>query len=121
MKVSTGFGERWLGQIGEQARRAEDAGFDVISTGELKHNSILALTIAAEHTERVEISSMTMAFPRSPMIMAQSAWDIQEFSKGRLNLGLGSQVKGHNIRRFGGTWSPPAPRGPRSLRCQASR
>jgi len=110
MKVSTGFGERWLGQIGAQAKAAEDAGFDVISTGELKHNSVLALTIAAEHTERVEISSMTMAFPRSPMVMAQSAWDIQEFSKGRLNLGLGSQVKGHIIRRFGGTWSPPGRR-----------
>jgi len=110
MKVSTGFGERWLGEIGAQARSAEEAGFDVVSTGELKHNSVLSLTIAAEHTERVELSSMTMAFPRSPMIMAQTAWDLQEFSKGRLNLGLGSQVKGHNIRRFGGTWSAPGRR-----------
>lgn len=110
MKVSTGFGEQWLAAIPEQARLAEEAGFDVISTGELKHNSVLSLTLAAEHTERIELSSMTMAFPRSPMVMAQTAWDLQEFSKGRLNLGLGSQVKGHNIRRFGGTWSPPGRR-----------
>ena len=44
------------------------------------------------------------------MVMAQSAWDMQELSKGRIYLGLGTQVKGHNIRRFGGTWSPPARR-----------
>jgi probable F420-dependent oxidoreductase len=110
MKVTTSFGETWLGAIPERVRRAEAAGFDGISTGELKHNSVLALVMAAEHTERVEISSFTIAFPRSPMVMAQAAWDLQEFSKGRINLGLGSQVKGHNIRRFGGTWSPPGRR-----------
>jgi probable F420-dependent oxidoreductase len=110
VKVGTGFGETWLAAIPERVRAAEAAGFDVISTGELKHNSVLSLTLAAEHTERVELSSITIAFPRSPMVMAQTAWDLQEFSKGRLNLGLGSQVKGHNIRRFGGTWSPPARR-----------
>lgn len=111
MKVFTGYGEVWLGDVREQVQRAEAAGFDGVSTGELKHNSILALTLAAEHTERVEIAtSVTIAFPRSPYVMAQTAWDLQEFSKGRINLGLGSQVKGHNVRRFGGTWTPPARR-----------
>jgi probable F420-dependent oxidoreductase len=111
MKVGTGFGETWLGNVPDQVRRAEAAGFDSVSTPEMKHNSILALTIAAEHTERMELcTGVTIAFPRSPMVMAQSAWDLQQFSKGRINIGLGSQVKGHNIRRFGGTWSPPARR-----------
>ena len=110
MKVMTGFGETWLGAVPERVRRAEEMGFDGVSTGELKHNSVLSLTLAAEHTERIELSTTTIAFPRSPMIMAQTAWDLQEFSKGRINLGLGSQVKGHNIRRFGGTWTPPARR-----------
>lgn len=111
MKIETGYGETWLGEVPDRARRAEAAGFDSISTGELRHNSVLSLTLAAEHTERVELcTGVTIAFPRSPMVMAQTAWDLQEFSKGRINIGLGSQVKGHNIRRFGGTWSPPARR-----------
>jgi probable F420-dependent oxidoreductase len=44
------------------------------------------------------------------MVLAMEAWDIQHLSGGRFSLGLGSQVKGHNERRFGGTWSAPAPR-----------
>ena len=111
MKVTTGYGETWLGNVKETVQRAEAAGFDGISTGELKHNSILSLTLAAEHTERMELATaVTIAFPRSPYIMAQTAWDLQEFSKGRINIGLGSQVKGHNLRRFGGQWTPPAKR-----------
>ena len=111
MKLITGFGETPLGNIKAQVQRAEAAGFDGITTGELKHNSILALTLAAEHSEKLELSTgVTIAFPRSPMIMAQSAWDLQVFSQGRIDLGLGSQVRGHNIKRFGGTWTPPAKR-----------
>ena len=106
MKVETGYGETWLGNIPDRVRRAEEAGFDAITTGELKHNSILALTLAAEHSEQIELcTGVTIAFPRTPMIMAQTAWDLQEFSKGRINIGLGSQVKGHIERRFGGTWT----------------
>ncbi len=111
MKVETGYGETWLSNIPDRVRSAEEAGFDAITTGELKHNSILALTLAAEHSERLELcTGVTIAFPRTPMIMAQTAWDLQEFSKGRINIGLGSQVKGHNERRFGGTWTSPAKR-----------
>ncbi|MDP6581632.1 MAG: TIGR03617 family F420-dependent LLM class oxidoreductase [Vicinamibacterales bacterium] len=111
MKVETGYGETWLSNIADRVRRAEEAGFDAITTGELKHNSVLALTLAAEHSERLELcTGVTIAFPRTPMIMAQTVWDLQEFSKGRINIGLGSQVKGHNVRRFGGTWTSPAKR-----------
>jgi transposase len=38
------------------------------------------------------------------------AWDIQAISNGRFRLGIGSQVKGHNERRFSTPWSAPAPR-----------
>jgi probable F420-dependent oxidoreductase len=111
MKVETGYGETWLNGIADRVRSAEAAGFDAITTGELKHNSTLALTLAAEHSERMELcTGVTIAFPRSPMIMAQTVWDLQEFSKGRINIGLGSQIKGHNVRRFAGTWTSPAKR-----------
>ena len=110
MKVITGVGG-WPAEIAEQARAAEAAGFDTITCGELSHDSMLTMTVAATATERVGLqTSVTIAFPRSPMVLAMEAWDIQHLSKGRFVLGLGSQVKGHNERRFGGTWSAPAPR-----------
>ena len=51
MKVETGYGETWLGNVPDRVRAAEEAGFDAITTGELKHNSVLSLTLAAEHTD----------------------------------------------------------------------
>ena len=110
MKLVTGVGG-WPKAAPEAARRAEEQGFDVVTCGELAHDSMLTMALAATTTERVELqTSVTIAFPRSPMVLAMEAWDIQHLSGGRFSLGLGTQVKGHNERRFGGTWSPPAPR-----------
>jgi probable F420-dependent oxidoreductase len=110
MKLVTGIGG-WPKQAIEAARAAEQDGADIVSCGELAHDSMLVMALAATATERVELqTSVTIAFPRSPMVLAMEAWDIQHLSAGRFSLGLGSQVKGHNERRFGGTWSPPAPR-----------
>jgi alkanesulfonate monooxygenase SsuD/methylene tetrahydromethanopterin reductase-like flavin-dependent oxidoreductase (luciferase family) len=53
---------------------------------------------------------LAIAFPRSPMTVANMGWDLQSFGNGRFQLGLGTQVKGHNERRFSVPWSPPAPR-----------
>ena len=110
VKLVTGVGG-WPSRAPEQARRAEDQGYDIATCGELAHDSMLTMALAATTTERIELqTSVTIAFPRSPMVLAMEAWDIQQLSKGRFSLGLGSQVKGHNERRFGGTWSAPAPR-----------
>ena len=60
---------------------------------------------------RIELgTSIAVAFPRSPMVLAHIAWDLQKASGGRFILGLGSQVKGHNERRFSVKWEAPAPR-----------
>ncbi|XOV87838.1 MAG: TIGR03617 family F420-dependent LLM class oxidoreductase [Pseudomonadota bacterium] len=110
MKLGTGVGG-WLSGVAATAQRAEAAGYDYISCGELSHDSILTMTVAAGATERIDLqTSVTIAFPRSPMVLAMEAWDLQAYSRGRFSIGLGSQVKGHNERRFGGTWAPPAPR-----------
>ena len=110
MKVVTGVGGV-PESIASQASSAEASGFDVATCGELAHDSIVTMTIAATATEKIDLqTSVTIAFPRSPMVLAMEAWDLQRLSKGRFTLGLGSQVKGHNERRFGGTWSAPAPR-----------
>ncbi len=80
-------------------------------TVELGHDPLMPLALAALATSRVELTpSVVVAFPRSPTVLAQHAWDIQANSGGRFVLGLGSQVKGHNERRFGIAWTPPAPR-----------
>ncbi len=110
MKIGTGVGG-WLAGVADGARAAEADGYDFLSCGELAHDSILTMTVAAGATERIELdTTVTIAFPRSPMVLAMEAWDLAHYSKGRFNIGLGSQVKGHNERRFGGTWSAPAPR-----------
>ena len=110
MKVITGVGG-WPSAVPAQAERAEADGFDCITCGELAHDSILTMTVAATATKSIGLqTSVTIAFPRSPMVLAMEAWDLQQLSKGRFTLGLGSQVKGHNERRFGGTWTAPAPR-----------
>jgi probable F420-dependent oxidoreductase len=95
----------------EQARRAEDLGFDGAWTSEARHDPFLPLILAAEHTTRLTLgTSIAVAFGRSPMAMAQTAWDLQRFSGGRFTLGLGTQVKGHIERRYGLTWDSPGPR-----------
>lgn len=110
MKVTGGVGG-WPSSVGAQAKAAEQAGYDIIGCGELSHDSIITMTLAAAATERIGLqTSVTIAFPRSPFVLAMESWDIQQLSRGRFTIGLGSQVKGHNVRRFGGTWTPPGPR-----------
>lgn len=112
MKVEAGFGGGWLGGVAAEAKRLESLGYDGITTGEVKHEITTRWTLACAATERVEVgTSVMIAFPRSPFVVAQQAWELQELTKGRVNLGLGTQVKGHNERRFSsGKWAPPAPR-----------
>ena len=119
MKVGTGIGGAvrlegpnvggWLGTVPGNVREAEDAGYDFVSCGEQNHDSILTMTMAAASSSRVELqTSVTIAFPRSPFVLAMEAWDIQNLSQGRFALGLGSQVRAHNERRFSTPWNAPA-------------
>lgn len=97
-----------LGQMPALAHFADDLGFDGIWTLETSHEPYLPLVLAAEHSQRLSLgTSIAVAFPRSPTITAQIAWDLARYSKGRFILGLGTQVKGHNERRFGVKWEKP--------------
>ncbi len=110
MRLTTGIGG-WPNDAAEQAIKAEENGFDNVTCGELAHDSILTMALAGAKTSRIGLqTSVTIAFPRSPMVLAMEAWDIQRMTGGRFAIGLGSQVKGHNERRFGGSWSAAAPR-----------
>jgi probable F420-dependent oxidoreductase len=111
MRVFTILPLRHWREVTPAAQAAEAAGFDAVMSVELNHDVFTPLALAALATERVELTpSVAVAFPRSPTVLAGQAWDIHANSNGRFVLGLGSQVKGHNERRFGIPWTPPAPR-----------
>ncbi|MBT3533235.1 MAG: TIGR03617 family F420-dependent LLM class oxidoreductase [Rhodospirillaceae bacterium] len=100
-----------LRQAQSEAAAAEAAGFDGVVALENAHGPFPPLAVAALATARVQIgTAVAIAFPRSPTITAHAAWDLNKASDGRFYLGLGSQVKGHNERRYGIPWTPPAPR-----------
>src|SRR5579864_1264341 len=93
------------------AEQIEALGFDGLWTTETTHNPFLPLTLAIAHTTRLEVgTAIAVAFPRSPMVVAQIAWDLAAQSDGRFILGLGTQVRPHIVRRFSAVWDHPVPR-----------
>src|SRR5690606_34352553 len=97
-----------LRHVPAAARALEQAGYDGVYTLENKHDPFLPLAVAATSTERVGLSTgIAVAFLRSPMSAAMQAWDLQEASGGRFTLGLGTQIKAHNEKRFSVPWSAP--------------
>ena len=98
--------------IADEARQFEAMGFDGATTPEAGHDPFVPLAIAAANTQKMRLgTNVAISFPRSPMATAQVAWDLQQLSRGRFTLGLGTQVKGHNERRYSTPWTgPPGPR-----------
>src|SRR5688500_5370291 len=95
----------------EAAAACERAGYDALAVPEIKGDSLIHAALIASATERAEIrTAITIAFARSPMVVANAAWDIHTNSGGRFALGLGTQVKAHNERRFSVPWHAPAAR-----------
>jgi probable F420-dependent oxidoreductase len=100
-----------LSEVGPAAAAAERAGFSGVGVTESTGNPFLAAAQAAQSTESARITTaIALAFPRTPMETAYTAWDLQAFSGGRFALGLGTQVRAHIERRYGVPWSRPAPR-----------
>jgi len=111
LMIDTPIGASNIADLATTARAAERTGFAGLVTAEASHEPFLPLMIAAEHTRTIELlTGIAVAFPRSPMITAYTAWDLQRYSNGRFLLGLGTQVKGHNERRFNVAWESPGPR-----------
>jgi probable F420-dependent oxidoreductase len=86
------------------------AGVAGLFTFEGPHDVFLPLAAAAGVVETDLMTNVAIAMPRSPMHLANTAYDLQLMSKGRFRLGLGSQIKPHIEKRYGATWSPPAAR-----------
>jgi probable F420-dependent oxidoreductase len=110
MKVDGGIGGD-LREAGSAAAEQEGRGYDGLWTAETAHDPFFPLLLASQSTERVELGTgIAVAFARSPMNLANIAWDLQAASEGRFILGLGSQIKPHITKRFSMPWSSPAAR-----------
>ncbi len=91
------------------ALSVEERGFDGLWVAEAAHNPFLPLAHAAASTERISLgTAIAVAFPRSPQVMARTAWDLAQGSRGRFILGLGTQIKPHITKRFSARWGKPA-------------
>jgi probable F420-dependent oxidoreductase len=111
MKVDAHLEYGTLRDVPSLVRAAEALGFDGLWLPETSHEPFLGAALACEHTSRVTVgTSVAIAFTRSPTLLAHLAWDLAALSEGRFILGLGSQVRGHIVRRYGMPWEAPAPR-----------
>lgn len=111
MKLDAALAFKHLSDVPAVAEAAERIGFDGLWSSETQHDPFLPLTLAAEHTQRIELgTAIAVAFARSPMQLAYVAWDLADLTQGRFILGLGTQVKAHIQRRFSMPWEAPARR-----------
>lgn len=98
-----------LTELPRYVQAAEDIGFDGFWLAETTNDPFLGLTLAAEHSQTMTLgTAIAVAFPRSPAVLAYTGWGLAKLSRGRVVIGLGTQVKGHIERRFGMTWEKPA-------------
>ena len=89
----------------------EQRGYDAAFSAEINSDPFFPLVLAAEHSQTIALTtSISVAFARNPMTMANLSWDLNQYSRGRFTVGLGSQIKPHITRRFSMPWSKPAAR-----------
>ena len=118
MKIDVGLRGHDLHALGGEAAAYERLGADGLWSYETAHDPFLPLFAAALTTERVSLGTgIAVAFARTPFAMAQTAWDLQRVSGGRLHLGLGTQVRAHIERRFAAAFEHPAARIVDYIRC----
>lgn len=101
--------DTWQGTA-ELARKVQDAGFSGMLFTEAGQVPWMMIAVAATAAPALHFcTGIAVAFPRSPMMSAQIAWELAQNTGGRFRLGLGSQVKGHIERRYAARWDKPGP------------
>jgi probable F420-dependent oxidoreductase len=117
VKLDVGMLTHDLKSIPDYARKVEAMGYDCLWSSETQHDPYLPLAVAATTTSRIKLgTNIATVFSRSPMITAHIAWDLQKASGGRFILGLGTQVKAHNERRFSVKFESPGPKMAEAIR-----
>jgi probable F420-dependent oxidoreductase len=100
-----------LDAVEDHARRVEALGYDGLCVPDAVHDGLLLCHAALRVTSRLHAAtSVLVAFPRSPMLVAIAAWDLAAASAGRFELGLGTQVRGNIERRYSTPWTAPVAR-----------
>jgi len=92
------------------AQDAERAGFSGIVVTEGGRTAYLGCGAAALAADIDILTGVAVAFPRSPMVTAEIAWELAEATDGCFRLGLGTQVRAHITRRYGSEFEHPGPR-----------
>ncbi len=104
-------GGQSLATMQQLARDVVAAGFSGLTVTEGGRTAYLQCAAAALAAPELELSTgVAVAFPRSPMVTAQTAWELAEATDGKFRLGLGTQVRAHIERRYGSEFDPPGPR-----------
>lgn len=111
MNVHLMTGAQRLDRFAELARAAETAGYAGLVVTESGRTPYLSAAVAAAAGLDLDYATgVAVAFPRSPMVTASTAWELAEATGGRFRLGLGTQVRAHIERRYGTAFDPPGPR-----------
>lgn len=111
MKVHVMTGGTPLGEFAQLARDAADAGFAGLVITESGRTAYLSAAVAAVADLDLDLATgVAVAFPRSPMVTAATAWELAQASGGRFRLGLGTQVRAHIERRYSSSFEHPGPR-----------
>lgn len=98
------------GDIGAYAARAEAMGFNGLQVPDAVHDGLLLSAMALNATKKLTVTTAVLvAFARSPMVTAIAAWDLQKMSKGRFEVGLGTQVQANIEKRYSARWDSPVP------------
>ncbi|MHB2015708.1 MAG: TIGR03617 family F420-dependent LLM class oxidoreductase [Candidatus Xenobia bacterium] len=108
MIVDIQFFPKQVQDAAKQAQTLEYQGYNAVWIPETGHNPFFPLVLAATHTRTLKLATgIAVALARSPMTLAQEAWDMAALSEGRFILGLGSQVQAHITKRFSMKWDKP--------------
>jgi alkanesulfonate monooxygenase SsuD/methylene tetrahydromethanopterin reductase-like flavin-dependent oxidoreductase (luciferase family) len=108
VKIDVSLRERDLRNVPQLARTYEELGYGTLWTSEVGHCPFLPHAVAAVHTSRIGLgTNIAISFVRAPLVTAYTAWDLHQASGGRFQLGLGTQVRAHNERRYSVPWEHP--------------
>jgi probable F420-dependent oxidoreductase len=99
-----------LRDAGRFAAAAADAGFSGVVFTEGGRTAYLSCAVAATTADVDLLTGVAVAFPRSPMVTAEIAWELNEATNGRFRIGLGTQVRAHIERRYSSDFDHPGPR-----------
>ncbi len=117
--VEFGIGLRRLDSVAQDARHAEELGYDFVTAGEHVFfygpigNGLVSLAAAAGATERIQLmSTITLVPLYPPALLAKQVTTLDVVSGGRFHLGVG--VGGEYAREFEACGVPVSERGART-------